>query len=365
MEAIMGEKNALPNVLVQRYLIDGLGGMALGLFSTLIVGLIMKQIGLAIGPNPVGILFTQLGSIASVATGVGIGVGVAHTLKAPKLVLYASVVTGFIGAYAGALAKGTLMINEGKTIGLTGPGDPLGAFIAVIIGIEMSRLIAGKTRLDIILTPIVTIFSGGLVGIILGPPLSEGMRWLGSMIGVATELQPFLMGIVISTVMGVILTLPISSAALSIMLNLSGLAAGAATIGCATQMIGFAVASYRENKVNGVLAQGLGTSMLQMPNIVRNPLIWIPPILASAILGPIGTVLFGMQNNAAGGGMGTSGLVGPLMTWQTMIAQDGAVLLICKIALLHFILPAVVTLVISEYMRKKGWIKLGDMKLDV
>jgi uncharacterized membrane protein len=165
--------------------------------------------------------------------------------------------------------------------------------------------------------------------------------------------------------MGIILTLPISSAALSIILGLNGIAAGAATVGCATQMVGFAVASYRENKVSGLLAQGLGTSMLQVPNIVKNPRIWIPPIITSAILGPISTKIFLMSNNSYGGGMGTSGLVGQIMTFNTMASTRGASLVLIQIILLHFILPAIITLLISEFMRKKGWIKFGDMKLDL
>lgn len=361
-EVIMKQNKNLWKRITERYLIRGLSGMALGLFSTLIVGLIMKQIGMLIGDNTLGILFTQLGSIAMVATGVGIGIGVAHALEAPKLVMYSSVVTGFIGAYAGNLVAGKMLV-EGKVV-LAGPGDPLGAFIATVIGIEVGRLVAGKTKLDIVLTPIITILAGGAIGVVVGPPLSKGMLALGQMIMWATVQRPLIMGILVSTLMGMILTLPISSAAISIIFGLKGLAAGAATIGCATQMVGFAVASYRENKVNGLVAQGLGTSMLQVPNIVKNPRIWIPPTLASAILGPLATVVFKMENNPAGGGMGTSGLVGQLMTWQTMIETTPALELIMKISLLHFILPAILTLVISEFMRKKGWIKFGDMKLD-
>lgn len=350
--------------LIQKYCIQGLSGMALGLFATLIVGLIMKQIGALFGSNGIGTIFVQLGSIASVATGVGIGVAVAHALEAPKLVLYASAVTGFVGAYAGNLVAGT-MIVEGNVV-LSGPGDPLGAFLAAVVGIELGRLIAGKTKLDIVLTPIVTILTGGAVGLLIGPPISQGMLALGNFIMWATEQQPFIMGIIISTVMGMLLTLPISSAAISIIFGLGGLAAGAATVGCSTQMIGFAVASYRENKINGLVAQGIGTSMLQVPNIVRNPRIWIPPILASAILGPLSTMdVFHMTNNPAGGGMGTAGFVGQFMTWQTMIPDSDPMVLFIKILLLHFILPAILTLGISEFMRKKGWIQEGDMKLSV
>lgn len=357
------EKRFTWKKFLKRYFIDGLNGMAQGLFCTLIVGLIIKQIGSFMGGTPGGFLIS-VGTIATICTGTVIGIGVAHSLQSPKLVIFSSGITGLIGAYAAALMKGTL-ITETGAVALSGPGDPLGAFLAVVVGVEIGRLVSGKTKVDIIITPIVTIVSGGLVGAIVGPPLSAGMIWLGNAIQVATELQPFLMGVIISAVMGMILTLPISSAALSIILGLSGLPAGAATIGCATQMIGFAVASFRENKWNGLLAQGLGTSMLQVPNIVRNPMIWIPPTLASAILGPLGTVVFKMENNPAGGGMGTSGLVGQIMTWQTMSGSVDSSVLLIEIIMLHFVLPAILTLLISEYMRKKGWIKFGDMKLDV
>ena len=191
------------------------------------------------------------------------------------------------------------------------------------------------------------------------------MTSLGAMINWGVEQQPFLMGIVVSVLMGMILTLPISSAALGIILNLSGLAAGAATVGCCCNMVGFAVASYRENKIGGLVAQGIGTSMLQVPNIVRKPLIWIPAILSSAILGPVGTMVFKMTSNATGSGMGTAGLVGQIMTWQTMIQTETGMVVMIKILLIQIILPAVVTLAISEFMRKKGWIKYGDMKLDM
>ena len=350
--------------IVKRYLIDALSGMALGLFSTLMVGLIMKQMGSIVPTSTVGIFLIQLGSLASVMAGIGIGIGVAHALEVPKMVLYATVVTGFLGANGSRLVAGTLM-GEGGGILLQGPGDPIGAFVAAVVGAEVGRLISGKTKLDIIITPITTIVAGGIAGVIAAPPLARFMMILGGTINQATMLRPFWMGIIVSVMMGIILTLPISSAAISMILGLSGLAAGAATAGCAAQMVGFAVASYRENKVNGLLAQGLGTSMLQVPNIVRNPRIWIPAIAASAITGPMATVIFKMQNNAAGAGMGTSGLVGVLMTWETMSGSTSPLFLLMSILLLHFLLPAGITLVMSELMRGKGWIKEGDMKLDV
>ena len=346
---------------INRYFIDGLSGMALGLFSTLIVGLIIKQMGVGIG-GAMGSALIQIGAIALVTTGAGIGVGVAHKLKAPNLVIYASAVTGMFGAYAGKILGGGVLV--GRAVHLAGPGEPLGAFLAALAGIELGRLIAGRTKLDIVITPMVTLVGGGVVALLIGPPIATFMAYLGDIILFATHQRPFAMGITISVFMGIFLTLPISSAAISIILGLKGIAAGAATAGCSAQMVGFAVASYRENKINGLFAQGLGTSMLQMPNIVKNPRIWIPAIVASAITGPMATVLFAMKNNPSGGGMGTSGLVGQIMTWNTMIGSENAVILAIKIALMHFILPAAIALCVSEFLRRIGWIKPGDMKLD-
>lgn len=359
------QKNKPLGKIIDRYLIKGLSGMALGLFSTLIVGLIIKQIGQLFGDTVVGHYLIAFGNIATVATGVGIGVGVANALKASPLVIYASAVTGFIGAYASKIVSGALFV-EGK-ITLVGPGDPLSAFIAVLVGVEIARLIAGKTKLDIVLTPLVTIVTGGTIAILIGPPITNAMLQIGSFIEWATLQQPFVMGVLVSVFMGIFLTLPISSAAISIILGLNGLAAGAATVGCACQMVGFAVASYRENKVNGLVAQGVGTSMLQMPNIVKNPRIWIPSILSSAILGPVATKVFMMTNNPAGGGMGTAGFVGQIMTYNTMVGAEGqpATMVLIKIAILHFILPALLTLLFSEMLRKYKWIRPGDMKLEV
>ena len=219
--------------------------------------------------------------------------------------------------------------------------------------------------MDILVTPIVTITAGSAVGLLVGPPISEFMTALGALINWGTEQQPFLMGIIVSVLMGMILTLPISSAALGVILNLSGLAAGAATIGCCCNMVGFAVASYRENKIGGLLAQGIGTSMLQVPNIVRKPIIWVPAILSSAILGPVGTMILHMTSNATGSGMGTAGLVGQIMTWQTMTAVEPPMIVLIKIIVIQIALPAIVTLLISEFMRKKKWIQYGDMKLEL
>lgn len=353
-------------IMIKKYLhrvfIDGLSGMAMGLFATLIVGTIIQQIGTLIG-GQIGDLIFLVGKIAAAATCAGIGVGVAHKFQESSLVVLSAATCGMIGGYASKLLAGTVF-SDGSII-LAGPGEPLGAFIAAYVGIEVGHLIAGKTKIDILLTPLVTIGTGSAVGILVGPPISSFMTWLGSLINWGTEQQPFLMGIVVAVLMGMILTLPISSAALGVILNLSGLAAGAATVGCCCNMIGFAVASYRENKLGGLLAQGIGTSMLQVPNIMRKPVIWLPAILSSAILGPVSTMLFHMTSNATGSGMGTAGFVGQIMTWQVMTATESPVAVMIKIILIQFLLPGLLALGISEFMRKHNFIKTGDMKLDI
>lgn len=363
------------NKLVKRYLVDSLSGMALGLFSTLIIGLIIKQIGgffpihaaedapaVIVMLGTAGRFLIKIGQTITVLTGAGIAVGVAHTLGAPKLVCFASILTGTVGAYASGFISGSILSSSGA-LTLSGPGDPMGALAAGLAGVEIGRLLSGKTKVDIILTPAVTILAGCIAAVLLGPPLAAGSRWLGIGIQKATELQPLVMGIVLSVSMGMILTLPISSAAIGIILGLSGLAAGASTAGCCAQMVGFAVISFKDNGVNGLLAQGLGTSMLQIPNIVKNPRIWIPPTLASAVTGPLATMVFKMKNLPAGSGMGTSGLVGPLLTWQAMIAESSPVYIITSILVLYVLLPGSLSFAIYWFMRKKLWIKDGDMKL--
>lgn len=348
--------------LGNRIFVEGLAGMAHGLFATLIIGTIIQQVGTLIGGSAGNLIFV-IGKAAAALTGAGIGVGVAYRFKEGPLVVLSSATAGMVGAFASQMLKGAVLV-EGA-MNFSGPGEPLGAFLAAYTGIEIGHLVAGKTKVDIIVTPIVTIGAGSAVGLLLGPPISGFMTMLGGLINWGTEQQPFLMGIIVSVLMGMILTLPISSAALGIILNLSGLAAGAATIGCCCNMVGFAVASYRENKIGGLFAQGIGTSMLQVPNIVRKPLIWIPPILSSAILGPVGTMVLKMTNNATGSGMGTAGLVGQIMTWQTMSKTASAGVVLGKILLIQILLPALITWLISEFMRKKQWIKEGDMKLDL
>ena len=353
--------NAWKNWL-NKVFIDGLSGMATGLFATLIIGTIIQQIGSLIG-GTIGDTIFIIGKMAAAVTGAGIGCGVAYKFKEPPLVLLSAATAGMVGAFASKITAGT--VYTGGVVHLAGPGEPLGAFIAAYVAIEVGHLVSGKTKVDILVTPFCGIMAGSVVGLILGPPISAFMVWLGSLINWGTEQQPFLMGIIVSVLMGIILTLPISSAALGIILDLNGLAAGAAVVGCCCNMVGFAVASFRENKVGGLLAQGLGTSMLQISNIVRKPVIWLPAIIASAILGPVSTMVFGMTSNATGSGMGSAGLVGQIMTFQTMTATQPPSIVLFQIILMHFVLPAIIALAVSEIMRKKGIIKDGDMKLDI
>lgn len=348
--------------IMKKFFIDGLSGMAQGLFATLIIGTIIQQVGTFVGGTP-GSFIYLVGKMAAAMTGAGIGVGVARKFNADQLVVVSAATAGMVGAFAGKLLAGQVL-TEGNLL-LIGPGEPLGAFLAAYAAIELGGLLSGKTKIDIILTPLVSIGCGSAVGLILGPPISTFMAWIGSLINWGTEQQPLVMGVVVSVLMGMILTLPISSAAIGVVLNLSGLAAGAATIGCCCNMIGFAVASFRENGIGGFIAQGIGTSMLQVPNILKKPIIWLPAILSSAILGPVGTMLLKMTSNATGSGMGTAGLVGQIMTWQTMIPTEPATIVLIKILVIQIILPAVITLGISEFMRKNNWIKFGDMKLDL
>ena len=335
---------------LDRIFIEGLSAMAQGLFATLIIGTIIQQIGTLIG-GTVGDMIFVTGKVAASLTGAGIGAAVAYRFQESPLVVVSAGTAGMVGAFASKLLAGALLVDGAMVY--AGPGEPLGAFIAAYVGIYFGHLVSGKTKVDILITPIVCIGTGSVVGLILGPPISGFMAWLGALINWGTEQQPFLMGI------------PISSAALGIILNLSGLAAGAATVGCCCNMVGFAVASYRENKIGGLLAQGIGTSMLQVPNIVKKPIIWLPAILSSAILGPVGTLALHMTSNATGSGMGTAGLVGQIMTWQTMVQSESPSVVLIKILVIQIILPAAVTLGISEFMRKKGWIKYGDMQLDL
>ncbi len=341
---------------LNRLFIDGLTGMALGLFATLIIGTIICQIGDIIG-GTVGMHLMQIGNVAKVTTGMGIGAGVASKLKASPLVTVSAAVAGMVGAFAGS---GLATIALGK------PGEPLGAFVAAYVAVEIGSLVSGKTKVDIIVTPLCAIIPGAVVGIYLGVPVARLMAFLGNLVNVNVEAHPIMGGMIVSVLMGMILTLPISSAAIGISMGITGLAAGAATVGCCCNMVGFAVASYRENKLGGLVAQGLGTSMLQVPNIVKKPIIWLPAILSSAILGPISSAVLGMVSNPTGSGMGSAGLVGQFSSYTSMVAAGFTpVVTLIEIAAMHFILPAIVSLAISEGMRALKLIKHGDMKLSV
>lgn len=341
---------------LNRLFIDGLSGMSYGLFSTLIIGTIICQIGKLVGDNTIGEYLTAIGSVAKTLTGAGIGVGVACKLRSAPLTAVAAAVSGMIGAFPS-------IATEAFKIGT--PGEPLGAFIAAYVTVEIGALVAGKTKVDIIVTPVCCVLSGAAVGYFAGPYISAAMKWLGELVNINVANSPIIGGMAISVLMGVILTLPISSAAIGVSMGITGLAAGAATIGCCCNMVGFAVISYRENKMGGLIAQGLGTSMLQVPNLVRKPLLWLPPVISSAILGPVSSAVLKMVSNPVGSGMGSSGLVGQFMAYDSMVAAGfSPAVTIIEIAVMHFILPAAVTLAVAEAMRKLGLIKQGDLKLE-
>lgn len=320
----------------KEYFIKALSFMALGLFSSLIIGLIIKTIGQQLNIK----LLIDMGSLAMSLMGPAIGASIAYGLNAPPLVIFASIISGAAGAEL---------------------GGPAGSYISSLLSTELGKLVSKETRVDIIVTPFVTIAVGFLSATFIGPYIAGFMKQFGQLVMWATELRPLLMGVLVAVLMGLALTAPISSAAIAIMLDLNGLAAGAATIGCAAQMIGFGVSSYRENGFGGLLAQGIGTSMLQVPNIMKNPFILIPPTIAGAILAPFGTLWATMINNASGAGMGTSGFVGQIMTLTVMGFTPETMI---KIILLHFIGPAVISLLLSEWLRKLGFIKYGDMKIN-
>lgn len=343
--------------ILNEIFIDGLSGMALGLFSTLIIGTIISQAGTLIG-GTVGDYLIAISNVAKTITGAGIGVGVACKFKEGPLVTVSAAVAGMVGAFPKVIEMESYLLGR--------PGEPLGAFVAALVAIKIGHLVAGKTKVDIIITPLISILSGSIVGLIAGPPISTFMNFLGQVVNVNVEQHPILGGIAISVLMGMILTLPISSAAIGVSMNISGLAAGAATVGCCCNMVGFAVASFRENKVGGLIAQGVGTSMLQVPNIVKKPIIWLPAILSSAVLGPISSAVFKMTSTPVGSGMGSAGFVGQFAAYGSMLESGMSTLnALLLIGLMHFVLPAVLTLLISEGMRKLNFIKEGDMKLSV
>jgi uncharacterized membrane protein len=336
----------------KRYLLDAMGAMGTGLLASLVIGLILSQLskipGLAILAE-----YSKMVGSSNPVVGATVGVAIAYALKVSTLSMLAS---------AGAGALGYSM------------GGPVGAYFSAVVGAELGNLITGKTKVDIVVVPIVTLVTGGLIASWLSPGINAVIAALQHFIEMATTFQPVPAGIVIAVIFGLVLTGPISSAGLAAMvfsvpegqtpsLGLL-LAAGAATVGCASHMVGFAVSSYRDNGIGGLIAQGLGTSKIQMGNAFRRPIILVPPTLASAILGPLATTVFQMKNISASAGMGTSGLVGQFGTWSSMTGES-PVLLLTKILLMHFILPAALSLIVSEFMRKKNWIHEGDMKLNL
>ena len=351
----------------KRYGIDALGAMAQGLFCTLLVGTILNTIGqqLDIGflRDPVvslggGAVTYTIGGLASAMVGPGIAVAIGFALNCPPLVLFSLIPVGFAANAMG------------------GAGGPLAVYVIAIVACECGKLVSKETKVDILVTPIVTILVGIGVAALVAAPIGKAANAVGQAIMWATDLQPFLMGILVSVLMGIALTLPISSAAICASFGLTGLAGGAAVAGCCAQMVGFAVMSFRENRWGGLVAQGLGTSMLQMPNIIKNPRIWIPPTLASAITGPIATCVFQLQmNDPAGGlaaGMGTCGLVGQIGVYSGWVSDvaNGAKEAITAmdwigLALICFILPAILSWIFCQVLRKWGWIKEGDLKLDL
>lgn len=322
------------------YIVDALSFMAMGLFCSLILGLIIKQIALIPGLDFLADIAALLQSAPVV--GGSIGLAIALGLKRDALVTISAVAVGALGYQF---------------------GGPVGAYLASIVGVEAGSLVSKRTPVDIILTPLMAVVVGGLFAKYCCAPINEWVMSLGEVINRATMLNPFVMGIIVSVSVGCILTLPISSAALCISIGIGGLAAGAATAGCCAQMIGFAVISFKDNGVGGLISQGLGTSMLQIGNIARKPIIWLAPTLASAVLGPVSTMWLKMTNNAAGAGMGTAGLVGPLGCWDTMSATTDHTVLLAEIIGLYFVAPAVLSLLFHIIMKRLGWVKAGDMKL--
>lgn len=348
--------------LLNRYFIDGLGAMALGLFSTLIIGTILAQIGDLVSSyisRDAGNYIIYAANVAKILTGAGIGVAVAAKFKCNPMLCASAGVAGLIGAFPSGVEE-VFSVGAAQSVK---PGEPLGAFVAALLAIEIGRLISGKTKLDIILTPLVSICSGAVIAFLLSTPISRFMNWLGSLVNISVDKHPVIGGIVVAVLMGVFLTLPISSAAIGISMGLGGLAAGAACVGCCCQMMGFAVISYRDNGIGGTLSQGIGTSMLQMPNIMKKPQIWLAPVLSSAVLGPISSAVLKMENNAMGSGMGTSGFVGPLQAYDTMSGNFGTSKTLMLILIMCFVLPPLVTLAFDFALRRLKFYGKGDMKL--
>lgn len=363
--------------LAKRWFIDAFTGMSQGLFVTLIAGTIIKQLGNLIlkagtpAAEVVGGALVTIGTIASFLMGAGIGAGIAKSIKGSNLVIFTGIVAGMIGAFSLQFIEGNWIVTEGGSfLSVVSPGNPIGSYVVALIASELGSLVSGKTKLDIILVPLTVIVSAMLATYVAWPFIKL-IDLLAKGIELATAMQPFLMGIVIAASMGILLTMPTSSAAMWIAIAMSApgsdamlLAGGAAVVGCAAHMVGFAVASFRENGWGGLIAQGLGTSMLQIPNIMRNPRIMLPEIAASIVVGPLATTVFKLRCNAAGGGMGTAGLVG---VFGTIEASSGVIpdwQMWLGIVLLMFVLPAVISYFVALLLRKVGWIKPDDQKLE-
>ncbi|NLY20475.1 MAG: PTS sugar transporter subunit IIC [Tissierellia bacterium] len=337
MDSFFKRKNISLSLKV--YFIDAMGAMAYGLFASLLVGTILNTIG---GQLNIAFLTDVLWPVAQEGTGAAMAVAIAYALKAPDLVMFSSTIVG-IASYK--------------------LGGPMGTFIATIFAVEMGKMISKETKLDIILTPSLTILVGVIISTFLGPSINYIMVTLGNIIMAATTRTPFIMSIIVSVIVGLVLTSPMSSAALCMMLSLSGLAGGAATIGCCAQMVGFAAISYKDNNFENTMAIGIGSSMFQMPNIVKNWKVLIPPTLSAAIIAPIGTILFKMENTPLGSGMGTSGLVGQIGTYNAMLESRGGGEILMAILLLHIVLPIAISLITYKIMMKKGYIAKGDLTL--
>lgn len=357
-KAFLKRKNI--EISAKRYGIDALGAMAQGLFASLLIGTILNTLGTQLGIESL----VTCGGYASAMSGAAMAVAIGYALQSPPLVLFSLVTVGYA-----ANTLGSTTLDGGK-----GAGGPLAVLFIAIIAAELGKAVSKETKIDILVTPLVTILAGVGLSALIAPAIGTAASSIGSVIRWATELQPFLMGIVVSVVIGIALTLPISSAAICAALSLTGLAGGAAVAGCCAQMVGFAVMSFKENKVGGLVSQGIGTSMLQMGNIVRNPKIWLPPIITSAITGPIATCIFHLQMNdpasAVASGMGTCGLVGQIGVYAGWVADvaSGAKASITGfdwlgLVLISFVLPAILTPLIAAPMRKAGWIKDGDLTL--
>ena len=371
----MGESKI--KILLKRYFIDAMGAMALGLFASLLIGTIFGTVAKYTNLE----FLNTIAGYAKAATGMAIGVAIASKLGADPLVVFSCAAVGAMSNAMGAImgnggAIAAWAVTAGTGEGVFYAAGPAGAFFAVIIASEIGMLVSKKTKVDILVTPVVTLLVGFAASWLLCPIVSYLMYYLGIFISTATTFQPLPMGILVSVVMGIILTLPISSAAICAMIFSASalevavangtsegflLAGGACVAGCCAQMVGFATSSFRENKWGGVVSQGLGTSMLQMGNICKNPRIWIPPTLAAAITGPISTMIFKLKCQGVSAGMGTCGLVGPIGVIDATENPD--VMMWIGLLLVCIVLPAILSLVFSEILRKIGWIKENDMKL--